>query len=358
MGPPTGLSQEHNLCLVTDTSAARSSAPLPARDVRDEPKLSPARRAHPTRLLYPRRGLRSQARRSPPTPDLLRRAGPVNRGAVGGRVQLDGRRLLLGHSGPGKALLTPRGGRPLSCFLPLNCPTPAAQGQVGATGPGAAFGGRAPRGPFCAEGPLAVSGDPRPTRPGLGLARKESKGFPGGAARQRGIPSLFSSVNRSLGFDRHRHSPAPASAWKVQPPPAPSPPLRAAVPGREWRAEEGRGRGKPRPSTRTAAFPTHPLGSAPFAAPAANGSTPRRQMTRKYVTGARRTALGAESGSGSTAPSAAPRHLGRTTGKGGRGSGLLQLTARWASPGPVRGGLLDWSAPLGPGHIERGEIIT
>ena len=247
MGPPTGLSQEHNLCLVTDTSAARSSAPLPARDVRDEPELSPARRAHPTRLLYPSRGLRSQARRSPPTPDLLRRARPVNRGAVGGRVQLDGRRLLLGHSGPGKALLTPRGGRPLSCFLPLSCPTPAAQGQVGATGPGAAFGGRAPRGPFSAEGPLAVSGDPRPTRPGLGLARKESKGFPGGAARQRGIPSLFSSVNRSLGFDRHRHSPAPASAWKVQPPPAPCPPLRAAVPGREWRAEEGRGRGKASP---------------------------------------------------------------------------------------------------------------
>lgn len=38
--------------------------------------------------------------RSPPTPDLLRRAGPVDGGAVGGRVQLDGRRLLLRHFGP------------------------------------------------------------------------------------------------------------------------------------------------------------------------------------------------------------------------------------------------------------------
>lgn len=30
VGPLTGLSQEHNLCLVTDTLAAGSSSPLPA----------------------------------------------------------------------------------------------------------------------------------------------------------------------------------------------------------------------------------------------------------------------------------------------------------------------------------------
>lgn len=91
------MSQEHNQCLVTDTSAAGSSSLLLVRDVRDELERSSARGAHTTLLLHPHGGLPSPARRSPPTLYLLRRAGPVNRGAIWGWIQLDGRRLLLGH---------------------------------------------------------------------------------------------------------------------------------------------------------------------------------------------------------------------------------------------------------------------
>lgn len=94
-------SQEHNQCLVTDIPGGRSSPRPAARDACDDPGEPPARGAHPT-------WLRTPARPPSPasTPDLLRRAGPVNRGAVRGRVQLDGRRLLLGILEPGKALLT------------------------------------------------------------------------------------------------------------------------------------------------------------------------------------------------------------------------------------------------------------
>ena len=187
LGARTGLSQEHNQCLVTDTSAAGSSSRPAARDVRDDPSRAP-REAH-TRL-----GFCTPARASPahpPPQDLLRRAGPVNRGAVRGRVQLDGRRLLLGHFGPRKGAPNSEGGP--SSFLPLSCPAPASRGQVWAASPKAAFGGRALRGPVKAKGPVAVWGNPRPTC----SVHREPKGFPAGAARQPGIPSRSPSVNRS-----------------------------------------------------------------------------------------------------------------------------------------------------------------
>lgn len=189
LGAPTGLSQEHNQCLVTDTSAAGSSSRPAARDVRDDPSRAP-REAH-TRL-----GFCTPARASPPRPrpqDLLRRAGPVNRGAVRGRVQLDGRRLLLGHFGPRKGAPNSEGGP--SSFLPLSCPAPASRGQVRAASPDAAFGGRALRGPVRAKEPVAVWGNPRPTC----SMHREPKGFPAGAAQQPGIPSRSPSVNRSPG---------------------------------------------------------------------------------------------------------------------------------------------------------------
>lgn len=94
LGPLTGLNQEHNQCLVT--SAAGSSSSPTARDVRDDSRGAP--RAARTRLRSC-----APARATSAPPDLLRRAGPVNRGAVGGRVQLDGRRLLLGHFGPSES---------------------------------------------------------------------------------------------------------------------------------------------------------------------------------------------------------------------------------------------------------------
>ena len=189
LGALTGLSQEHNQCLVTDTSAAGSSSRPAARDVRDDPSRAP-REAH-TRL-----GFCTPARASPARPrpqDLLRRAGPVNRGAVRGRVQLDGRRLLLGHFGPRKGAPNSEGGP--SSFLPLSCPAPASRGQVRAASPNAAFGGRALRGPVRAKEPVAVWGNPRPTC----STHREPKGFPACAAQQPGIPSRSPSVSRSPG---------------------------------------------------------------------------------------------------------------------------------------------------------------
>lgn len=152
-----------------------------------------------------------------------------------------------------------------------------------------------------------------------------------GAQRIEGLPRRRSSAARdslplSLSqpvLQARSTPPQPCSSFSAESTAATGAalqPLGAAVPGREWRAEQGRERGKPRPSTRAAALSTHPLGSAPIASPTANGSTPRRQMTRKYVTGARRAALGAGSGAGSTAPSAATRHSGGPTRKGGRAS--------------------------------------
>lgn len=124
------------------TSEARSS-PLPSRDVRDELELSPARGAHPL-FLHPSGGLPGPAPRSPPTPHLLCRAGPVNRGAVWGRVQLDGRRLLLGHFEPGKgASNSERKAVPLASSLG-NVPRPS-RGTNWGRELAAVFGGRGRR---------------------------------------------------------------------------------------------------------------------------------------------------------------------------------------------------------------------
>ncbi|KAK2086669.1 hypothetical protein P7K49_036094 [Saguinus oedipus] len=66
--------------------------------------------------------------------------------------------------------------------------------------------------PSAPRGPVAVSGDPRPTRPGLGSARSEPTGYPAGvertesAVRQPGIPFLSSSTNQSLQLRRPRRA--------------------------------------------------------------------------------------------------------------------------------------------------------
>lgn len=131
---------------------------------------------------------------------------------------------------------------------------------------------------------------PRPTC----SAHRGPKGFPAGAAPQPrdSLPlSLSPLVPRARGAPpRAHHSAAPATARESAPPPLPrSKRLGAVVPegleggGGVGRDREG-GNLAPRPP-RAAAFSTLPLGSAPFASPAANGNTPRRQMTRKYVTG-------------------------------------------------------------------------
>lgn len=96
---------------------------------------------------------------------------------------------------------------------------------------------------------------------------------------------------------------------KVPPPPPCSQQLgEAALGGTGGRGRGGEGEASP--PTRDAALSTLPLGSAPIASQTTNGGKPRRQMTRKYVTGARRTALGAGSVAGSKAPSIAPRLAG------------------------------------------------
>lgn len=256
----------------------RSSSRPAARDVRDDPGRAP-REAH-TRLGFCTPARASPAR--PPPQDLLRRAGPVNRGAVRGRVQLDGRRLLLGHFGARKGAPNSEGGP--SSFLPLSCPAPASRGQVRAASPKAAFGGRALRGPVRAKGPVAVWGNPRPTC----SVHREPKGFPARAARQPGIPCRSPSVNRSPGARtttliqpqpgkvRRRHCRVPSgSAQQSQ-----------RRTGGRGRVGGGLGTGEASPPQfQEAAFSTRPPGSAPIASLTANESTPRRQMTRKYVTG-------------------------------------------------------------------------
>lgn len=173
--------------------------------------------------------------------------------------------FFLGILDLGKALPTPGEGS-TSRFLPLRCPAPAAQDQVRAANPGAAFRGCAPRGPVSAEGPVAVSVDPRPTRPGLGSARREPKGCPAGAeraeraVRQPGIPSL--SPNQPVpparaAQPRVHQSPAPAPAGESAAAAAVLPAAWRSGPGRDWRPGEGRGRGSLAP---------HP-GCGPFHTP-------------------------------------------------------------------------------------------
>lgn len=152
LGPLTGLSQEHNQCLVTDISAAGTSPRPPARP----PETYVTNSSGAQRAAHARLGSGTPAGASPLRPALaahpylLRRAGPVNRGAVRGRVQLDGRRLLLGHFEPGKGASNSEG--KAAPLLPPSAKSRARRaGPTGGRGPGTAFRGRrAPRGPVSA----------------------------------------------------------------------------------------------------------------------------------------------------------------------------------------------------------------
>lgn len=211
------MSQEHNQCLVTDTSAARSSSLLLVRDVRDELERSSARGAHTTLLLHPHGGLPSPARRSPPTLYLLRRAGPVNRGAIWGWIQLDGRRLLLGHFDRVKALPTPRERRPL--LLPPSALSRAScAGPIRSQGPEDCFGeggSRTARSRQRREAGGSLTGPP-PYSPRARLGAQGTEGLPrrrssaaGGSLRL----SLSQPVSWTRAAPRGAHqSPAPTTA--------------------------------------------------------------------------------------------------------------------------------------------------
>lgn len=108
--------------------------------------------------------------------------------------------FFLGILDRAKALPTPRGGRPL-LFPPSELPGARRAGPSQGHGPGAAFGGRAPRGPVGTEG--AGGGLGRPPRLTL-LVHSKPKGFPAGAAPQPGIPSDSTAVNRSLPLEGRR----------------------------------------------------------------------------------------------------------------------------------------------------------
>lgn len=253
--------------------------------------------------------------------------------------------FFLGILNLGKALPTPR--KKAAPLLP-----PSAESRARRAGP---TGGRglpsedgAPREvPFAPRGG-GGSWDPRRTRPELGSPRREgAESFPAGAVRQPGIPPS-PSVNRGLGLgapqrakqarSHRRRGSAAASSPRSQS-------LGAAVPGRDCGAGEGRGGGclAPSPGHGPCHTPTRPR---PLASPTANASKPPRQMTRKHVTGARRAALGAESGEGSTGPSAGRRQRGGPCGSGGGTSWLPQRAESSSGSGtsclPRCG---DWSPP-------------
>lgn len=254
--------------------------------------------------------------------------------------------FFLGILNPGKALPTPRGRRPL--LLPPSALSRARHaGPIRSRGPGGCLRGGAPRTvPSAPRSWWRSRRTPHPTRPGLG--GQGTEGFPRRGSWQPGVPSLFPSVNRTP-----RVRAAPPSAHQSLAPTTTQESTAAAVaalltaprsrPGRDKRRGRGGEGGSLAPPPHWAvAFSTHPLGSAPIASPTANGSKPQRQMTRKYVTGARRAALGAESGAGSTAPSADRRQRGRPTGKG-KGS-----HASWFQQGAVELSLFCNSTLLPP----------
>lgn len=125
------------------------------------------------KLLHPRGDLASPAWRSPPTPYLLRRAGAVNRGAVWGRVQLDGRRLLLGHFEPGKGASNSKG-KAAPLLPPSALPRDRHAGPTGSLGLGGCFRGGAPRAvPSAPRSWWRSRGTPTLTRPGLGAQGTE-----------------------------------------------------------------------------------------------------------------------------------------------------------------------------------------
>lgn len=253
--------------------AAGSSPLLPARDVRDELQRSPSQGAHPTLLLHPCGGLPSLAPCSPPTPYLLRRAGPVNRGAVWGRVQLDGRRLLLGHFEPGKGASNSEG--KAAPLLPPSAMSRALRaGTIRGRGPGTALEGRhALRGQSATRGCGGLAGPP-PYSPGARLRAQGTEGLP-----NRRSPAAQDSLPLSLSQPIARTQEAPQRAY---PNPAPNTARESAAaavagllvaphrgPGEGLEGRGGAGKG-------AAAFSTHPVGSAPL---------PRRQPMRASLGG-------------------------------------------------------------------------
>lgn len=89
---------------------------------------------------------------------------PLTLGAVGSRVQLDGRRLLARHLEPGKALPTLRAA---PSGLPLSCPAPASRGPSQEPQARRLPSGARPARSRQAKGPVAVW-RPRPTAPCTG----------------------------------------------------------------------------------------------------------------------------------------------------------------------------------------------
>lgn len=135
-------------------------------------------------------------------PDLLRRAGPVNRGAVGGRVQLDGRRLLLGHFGPGEGARNSEGrATPLASSL-LAAPRPPRGAKSGPRARGLPSGDA-----LCAV-PSGPSGQWRSQETPAPLARLtgDRRASPPAQHRSPGIPSRSPSVHRSPGLEGPRRA--------------------------------------------------------------------------------------------------------------------------------------------------------
>lgn len=187
---------------------------------------SGARRAAHTRLrsCTPAGGLPSPAWRSPPTPYLLRRAGPVNRGAVWGWVQLDGRRLLLGHFEPRKGASNSEGkAAPLASSL-CAVPRPPRGANSESRARGLPARGRAPRGPVSAEELVAVSQDPPPYSPRARRAGNRRVSSPGQFSSPGFLPSFPQSTGL-LGYERLRRARTRAllqpQPKKVQPPLSP-----------------------------------------------------------------------------------------------------------------------------------------
>lgn len=172
--------------------------------------------------------------------------------------------FFLGILDRAKALPTPRGGRPL-LFPPSELPGARRAGPSQGHRPGAAFGGRAPRGPVGTEGAGGGLGRPPAL---LSWCTANRRASPPAQLRSPGFPpTLLQSTgpSRSRGAAARALQPCPATAGESAPPlPPRSKRVRAAVPERDWRAGEGRGRGKPHLPTQEAAFSTHPLGSAPI----------------------------------------------------------------------------------------------
>ena len=254
------MSQAHNLCLVTDTSAAGSSSRLAAQDVRDDPSGAP-RAAH-TRLGSCARAPASPARPrcSPPPKTYSAELVPLTAEPSGAGFSWMGVGFFLGILDPGKALSTPRGGRPL-LLPPSELPRARRAGPSQGRGPGGCLRGSRPARSLQGRGASGGLGRPTPHLLGSqgieGLPRRRST-----AARDSLPLSLSPPVPGARGAPpRAHHSAAPATVRESAPPPLPcSKRLGAVVPegleggGGVGKAREG-GSLAPRPRPGQLRFP-------------------------------------------------------------------------------------------------------